>query len=133
MKRGIVCGNIHLKGSANMTIFKAKEKPQVIVQRINLKDIYPNPNQPRRVFDEYELVGLAQSIKENGVIQPITVRQIMTGKYELIAGERRVRASRLAGLSDIPAIVAEYTGDESAVLAVIENIQRCDLKFFEKA
>lgn len=116
-----------------MTIFKAKEKPQVIVQRIELKDIYPNPNQPRRVFDEYELIGLSQSIKENGVLQPITVRQIMTGKYELIAGERRVRASKFAGLSDIPAIVTEHTGEEAAVLAVIENIQRCNLNCFEEA
>lgn len=116
-----------------MTIFKVKEKNEVVVQKIPVENIYPNPNQPRRVFDEFELIGLAQSIKENGVIQPITVRQIMTGKYELIAGERRVRASKLVGLSEIPAIVTTHSNEESAMLAVIENIQRCDLNFFEEA
>ncbi|MBR4305829.1 MAG: ParB/RepB/Spo0J family partition protein [Ruminiclostridium sp.] len=116
-----------------MAIFNTKEKKDLTVQKINVKDIFPNPNQPRRVFDETELIGLAQSIKESGVIQPITVRQIARGKYELIAGERRVRASKLVGLTEVPAIVTEYSGEESAVLAIIENIQRCDLNCFEEA
>lgn len=117
-----------------MTIFKAKEKTdKMVITNIPLDRIYPNPNQPRVIFDEYELVCLAQSIKENGVLQPVTVKEICEGRYELVAGERRVRASRLAGLSEIPAIVTEYTDEESAILSVIENIQRCNLTFFEEA
>ncbi len=117
-----------------MTIFKAKEKAErTVVENLPLDRIYPGANQPRRVFDEHELICLAQSIKENGLLQPIIVKEICEGRYELIAGERRVRASRLAGLTEIPGIVTEYTDEESAVLSVIENIQRCDLNFFEEA
>ena len=117
-----------------MTIFKTREKSEkTVIENISLDRIYPNPNQPRIVFDEYELICLAQSIKENGVLQPITVREICEGRYELVAGERRVRACRIAGFDNIPAIVTEYSDEESAVLSVIENIQRCNLSFFEEA
>lgn len=117
-----------------MTIFKTKDKAEKsVIENIKLDSIYPSPNQPRVIFDEYELICLAQSIKENGIIQPITVREITEGRYELIAGERRVRASKIAGLTEIPAIVTEHSDEESAVLSVIENIQRCDLSFFEEA
>lgn len=117
-----------------MTIFKAKEKPEkTVIENIQLDSIYPGLGQPRKVFDEYELICLAQSIKENGLLQPVTVREICEGRYELIAGERRVRASRLAGLTEIPAIVTDYNDEEASVMSVIENVQRCDLTFFEEA
>lgn len=97
------------------------------------EDIYPNPNQPRRRFDFDELEGLAQSIRQNGMIQPIAVRLNENGKYELISGERRLRASRLVGISKVPCIIMDADDGKSALFALIENIQRCDLDFFEEA
>ncbi len=114
-----------------MVLFKTKEKQTEKIQQLEIDKIRVNPNQPRKVFDETELIGLAQSIKENGVLQPITVRTTSNG-YELIAGERRLRASKLAGLSEIPSIITEKSTEESAVLAIIENIQRSDLSCFEQ-
>lgn len=96
------------------------------------EDIYPNPNQPRRRFDFDELEGLAQSIRQNGIIQPIAVRVNSNGNYELISGERRLRASRLVGISQIPCIIMEASDDKSALFALIENMQRCDLGFLKK-
>ncbi len=96
-------------------------------------DILPNPNQPRRRFDYDELEGLAQSIRANGILQPLLVRQLDDGKYELVAGERRLRAARLIGLTKLPCIVNEISESESAVFAVIENLQRQNLDFFEEA
>lgn len=95
--------------------------------------IFPNPSQPRRNFDPEELECLAQSIRENGILQPLSVRPISGGNYELIAGERRLRASRLAGLPRVPCIISEVDDKNSAVFALIENIQRKDLAFFEEA
>ncbi|MBO5859010.1 MAG: ParB/RepB/Spo0J family partition protein [Clostridia bacterium] len=97
------------------------------------EDIYPNPNQPRKRFDFDELEGLAQSIRQNGIIQPIVVRINEQGKYELISGERRLRASRLVGLTRLPCILMDATDEKSALFALIENVQRCDLEFFEEA
>lgn len=97
------------------------------------EEIYPNPNQPRTRFDFDELEGLAQSIRQNGIIQPIAVRVNSNGNYELISGERRLRASRLVGISQIPCIIMEASDDKSALFALIENMQRCDLGFFEEA
>lgn len=96
-------------------------------------DILPNPNQPRRRFDYDELEGLAQSIRANGILQPLLVRQLDDGKYELVAGERRLRAARLIGLTKLPCIVNEISESESAVFAVIENLQRSNLDYFEEA
>ena len=96
-------------------------------------DILPNPNQPRRRFDYDELEGLAQSIRANGILQPLLVRQLNDGKYELVAGERRLRAARLVGLTKVPCIVNEISEAESAVFAVIENLQRSNLDYFEEA
>jgi len=98
-----------------------------------IEAVKPNPYQPRRIFDHNGLDELAASIKEYGVLQPISVRLMGTGDYELVAGERRLRASRLAGFTEIPAIVADITDTDSAVLALIENLQRRDLHFFEEA
>ena len=96
--------------------------------------IVPNPNQPRKQFSEEGLEELTSSIKEFGVIQPILVHQLSDGTYELIAGERRLRASKLAGLTEIPAVVRSNVYEtDSAVMALIENLQRRDLNCFEEA
>jgi ParB family chromosome partitioning protein len=94
--------------------------------------IKPNPYQPRRFFDMASLEELARSIREYGVLQPISVR-IADGAYELVAGERRLRASRIAGLTSIPALVVNISETDSAILAIIENLQRQDLNFLEEA
>ncbi len=103
------------------------------IREINLADIRPNPFQPRTEFDEEAMHELAASIKSIGIVQPITVRTVEDGKYEIIAGERRFRASKLAGLTTIPAYIRE-TEDESLLeMALIENIQREDLNAIEVA
>ncbi len=100
---------------------------------VPLSMITPNPNQPRRVFDAEELMGLAESIKRNGILQPVTVRQTSDGKYEIIAGERRCRAAAMAGLKAVPCIVTEVDDKRSAILSLMENLQRSDLNCFEEA
>lgn len=95
--------------------------------------IVPNPNQPRKRFDFDGLEELAQSIRENGILQPITVRATGDKKYQLIAGERRLRAARLVGMMKVPALVIDMKEKDSALFALIENIQRQDLSFFEEA
>ena len=103
------------------------------IQELNLADIRPNPFQPRTEFDEEALSELAASIKAIGIVQPITVRAVEEGKYEIIAGERRFRASKLAGLSTIPAYIRKTEDDSLLELALIENIQREDLNPIEEA
>ena len=105
---------------------------QLLVQSIDVQKVVPNPYQPRHVFETEALRELAESIKNHGVLQPITVRQV-GAEYELIAGERRLRATRMARMEEIPAIVVEADDEESAVLALIENIQRQDLNYMEEA
>lgn len=97
-----------------------------------LEQIAPNPNQPRKYFDPNAMDELAESIAQYGLIQPITVRKNGRG-YELIAGERRFRASIAAGLKEIPAVIIEADNNKSAILALLENLQREDLSFFEIA
>ncbi len=111
-----------------------KEKPRSAGQVLLIPSdkIYPNPNQPRKVFDQAELVNLAISIRMNGILQPITVRETEEG-YELVSGERRLRASRLAGLINVPCIVVDVNSLKSAVFALIENLQRQNLGYFEEA
>ena len=99
---------------------------------IDLSEIRPNPYQPRKVFDEAKIGELAQSIKEHGVFTPVLLRKSLTG-YELSAGERRVRASRQAGLNSIPAIVMEFTEEQMMEISLLENIQREDLNAIEEA
>ena len=110
------------------------EKPRTAGQVLLIPNdqIYPNPNQPRQVFDQEELGNLAISIRMNGILQPITVRQTDKG-YELVSGERRLRASKLAGLISIPCIVVDVNNMKSAVFALIENLQRQNLNYFEEA
>ena len=100
---------------------------------ISITDIQKNPYQPRKEFDREKLDELAQSIKENGVIQPIIVRQSPVIGYEILAGERRYRASLLAGLTSIPAVVKQLSDQEMMVQSIIENLQREDLNPIEEA
>ena len=102
------------------------------VSQINVDDITPNPFQPRKVFNHDSLQDLMASIQEYGVIQPLIVRVTANG-YELVAGERRLRASKLAGLHQVPVIIKPLTDKEVAELAMIENLQREDLHFLEEA
>ncbi len=100
---------------------------------IPIKDIRPNPYQPRIHFDPKKLEELAQSIKENGIIQPLIVRKSAIVGYELLAGERRLRASQLAGLSTVPVVIKELTDDHLLYQSIIENLQRADLNPIEEA
>ena len=99
---------------------------------VALSSIQANPNQPRKRFDETELAELADSIRQNGVLQPILLRPI-EDKYEIVAGERRYQAASLAGLEEIPALIREVSDDEMFKLALIENLQRSDLDPIEEA
>ena len=113
-------------------------KPQVVeaatgILRIPIENIEPNPKQPRRDFDETALQELAQSIKLHDIIQPITVSKLHGNKYRLISGERRWRASKLAGIKDIPAFVRHANDQELLELALLENLQREDLNAMEIA
>lgn len=98
------------------------------VESIKISAIRPNPSQPRVTFEPASLSALADSIAQHGIIQPLTVRRTdRLGEYELVAGERRLRAASIAGLSEVPCIVCEIDRRRSAYLAIIENIQRSDL------
>ena len=103
------------------------------VQQLRLESIVPNRYQPRQQFSETELSDLAQSLKDNGLLQPVLVRRKGDGIFELIAGERRLRAAKLAGLERISAIVRNCSDQESMVLALVENLQRDDLNPMETA
>lgn len=100
---------------------------------IDTEKILANPAQPRQYFDQKELESLADSIRNNGILQPLTVRKNSWGSYELITGERRLRAARLINMKKVPCIVYNTTDKNSAILALIENLQRKDLNFFEEA
>ena len=101
--------------------------------KLNILDIEPNKEQARKQFDEAALSELADSIAQHGVLQPLLVRPIFGGGYQLIAGERRWRASRIAGLTQVPVIIKELSDDEAAVISLIENLQREDLNPVEEA
>ena len=102
------------------------------IRNLPIAQVQPNPMQPRKYFSQEELAAQAASIREHGRLQPITGRA-MEGHYELVAGERRLRASKLAGLTVIPAIVLRMDDNQSAILSLVENIQRADLNFVEEA
>jgi len=105
----------------------------VATNRIALHDIVVNPKNPRKDFDEKAIQELAHSIKLHDIIQPLTVSQLSTGKYQLIAGERRFRAAKLAGLTDVPAYIRQVNDKELLELALLENLQRVDLNEIEVA
>ena len=111
------------------------EKKPLLTRRVlylSTDALRPNPHQPRRDFDEGTLRELSESIRRYGILQPLTVRSTAEG-YELIAGERRLRAAKLAGLREVPCLLARSSEEESALLALIENLQRRDLHYFEEA
>ncbi len=101
--------------------------------KLNINEIEPNRNQPRKNFSEKGLEELAKSIEQNGIIQPILVRPMSDGSYQLIAGERRWRAARMAGFHEVPVTIREMTDEEASVFALIENLQREDLNPVEEA
>ena len=110
---------------------ETEEKGSVITLRIS--EIEPNRSQPRRAFDDESLAELCESIKAHGVLQPILVRPLLQGGYQIVAGERRYRAARMAGLKEIPATVRELSEEETMELALIENLQRENLSPLEEA
>lgn len=111
--------------------FMQKEEGKLI--NLPISAIRANKAQPRIIFSEKELAGLAQSISVNGILQPLSVRKTAQNEYELIAGERRLRASVMAGLREVPCIVVKCSERQSAIFALIENLQRKDLNMFEEA
>lgn len=113
-------GEVRTQGSSNLS-------------EISLSDIEPNPNQPRREFDEEALSELADSIREIGIVQPITLRQSSDGRYQIIAGERRWRAAKIAGMVTIPAYIRTANDETIMEMALVENIQREDLNAIEIA
>lgn len=102
---------------------------------VPIENIYPNPDQPRRTFDKDDLQELADSISVKGILQPLIVRKILnkSNSYEIVAGERRWRASQLANLHELPVLIREYSDDEVLEIAIIENVQRADLNPVEEA
>lgn len=108
-------------------------KTKKILRDLPSDCIIPNTMQPRKVFGQKELEELSESIKELGIIQPLIVRYYGEGLFELIAGERRLRAARLAGLATVPCVITETEKDSSALMALVENLQRKDLDCFEQA
>lgn len=113
--------------------FTEEAQEKTAYQLLPIYKVEPNPDQPRQDFDEVELQALADSIAEHGVIQPLTVREMSTGYYQIIAGERRWRAARIANLSEVPAIIVEADDRKVKELALIENLQRQDLNPVEEA
>ena len=115
-------------------LFPLTQKEQVVgkILDIHIKNITANPNQPRKDFDELELARLAESIASNGIINPLSVRSV-NGTYELVAGERRLRAAKMIGMQRVPCIILNIPERVSAVLSLLENIQRQELSFFDEA
>ena len=112
---------------------QGKKPEEKMISMISIDSIRPNPYQPRRKFDNSSLDELCNSIKQYGVIQPINVRKTSKSHYELVAGERRLRAAAMAGHKEIPAIVVDIGENDSAIMALIENLQREDLGYIEEA
>ncbi|CAD0184535.1 Chromosome-partitioning protein ParB [Ruegeria sp. THAF57] len=108
-------------------------EPRRADMKVPIEKLHANPNQPRRTFSREQLDELAASVKEKGIIQPLIVREIAEGDYEIVAGERRWRAAQMAQLHDIPVIVRDFDDTEVLEVAIIENIQRADLNAVEEA
>ncbi len=116
-----------------ISIINPKSATKNNVVELPIESIKPNPYQPRRIFKKESLTELSNSIKEYGVIQPISVRRISLTKYELVAGERRLKASIEANKTTIPAIIVDFNDNDSALIALVENLQRENLSFMEEA
>ena len=110
-----------------------KAVSEVKVVKVPIDTIFPNPYQPRKNFDDAALEDLSSSIAQYGVLQPLLVSPAEDGRYMLIAGERRLRASKMAKLAEVPVIISEYTSQQIAEIALIENLQREDLHYLEEA
>lgn len=110
-----------------------KAVSEVKVVKVPIDSIFPNPYQPRKTFDDAALEDLSASIAQYGVLQPLLVSPSDDGRYMLIAGERRLRASKMAQLTEVPVIISEYTSQQIAEIALIENLQREDLHYLEEA
>lgn len=120
-------------GKGLEALFVDNSTDQVEISTLAITEIEPNRDQPRKQFDPTALSELADSIKEYGVLQPLVVRPLPDGSYQLVAGERRWRASRMAGLSSVPVVIRELTDSQAMELALIENLQREDLNAIEEA
>ena len=120
-------------GKGLEALFVDNETEEITPSMLKLTEIEPNREQPRKDFDEKALSELADSIREHGVLQPLLVRPLKDGRYQLIAGERRWRASRMAGLTEVPVIVRDLDDQAAMELALIENLQRTDLNIMEEA
>ena len=127
MRKGLGRGLDALISSANTL-----DNPRESVFEVKINDVEPNAGQPRKVFDQERLQALAESIKEHGVVQPIIVKQ-EGSRYVIVAGERRWRASKLAGLKTIPVVVKDLSSRQVMEIALIENLQREDLNPIEEA
>lgn len=134
VKKGLGSGLDALFGDAELPLKQEQNSGEKVLQ-LELQNVRPNPNQPRRIFEEGSLRELADSIREQGVLQPILVRPVegARGKYEIVAGERRWQAAGLAGLAKIPAIVKPLDDKVTLEVALIENIQRQDLNPYDEA
>lgn len=110
-----------------------KKKKEIHIIYLRADEIIKNPHQPRKVFDIKSLTELSESIRAHGIIQPINVRKIENGRYELVTGERRLRAASMAGLERLPCIIMDVNDNDSALIALIENLQREDLNCIEEA
>ena len=130
--KGLGRGLDALFGEIDTELPTSESKHENGILNIPLDDIKPNENQPRKTFDQEKLHELADSILENGLIQPVVLRRIEKG-YEIVAGERRWRAARLAGMKEIPSIIRDLTEQELPLFAIIENMQREDLNPIEEA
>ena len=121
------------KGLDALFLDNAIDESAGSVSRLPINEIEPNRDQPRKTFDEEALGELSKSIADHGVIQPLLVRPMTDGSYQLIAGERRWRASRMAGLTEVPVVIREMSDSEAMELALVENLQREDLNPIEEA
>lgn len=121
------------RGLESLFVDNSVEEINASTNKLKLMEIEPNHDQPRKIFDEKALSELADSISQHGVLQPLVVRPMTNGGYQLVAGERRWRAARIAGLSEVPVIIKELTDEETIEIAMIENLQREDLNPLEEA
>ncbi len=121
------------KGMSALIYDNAMEPASGESVRLSINEIEPNRDQPRKIFEEQALAELSASIKEHGVLQPLLVRPMADGSYRLVAGERRYRAARMAGVTEVPVTIREMTDEEESIFALIENLHREDLNAIEEA
>ena len=121
------------KGLNSLFLDNTIDDDNTSINRLKLMEIEPNHDQPRKNFDDSALSELADSISQHGILQPLVVRPMPNGTYQLVAGERRWRAARIAGLTDVPVVIKELTDEETIEIAMVENLQREDLNPLEEA